>query len=304
MDASSTRDRSRRAVRAAVVVAAEHGLAIGDATVLKDGSNLTVELLPAGVVARVATTTGAVRDAAAYQARELAIAAFLADAGAPVIAPSSEIDPGPHQRDGLSLTFWERVERLEAPADPGAAAAALRVCHDAFAHYDGELVELGLLVEARALLDRLADEEILEPGDATFLIAAADDLLDDIGALGLPFRPVHGDAYLRNVINTPAGPLWADWEDAFSGPLEWDLACLVARGRVLGNGKDRGSEALEGYGHEVNDELLELFVEARTLQAIAWGLLFSAAKDRHSGSTRARMRWLRNRLATQAPPRS
>ena len=301
MDATATRDRSRRAVRAAVVVAAEHGLAIRDAVVLKDGSNLTVELLPAGVVARVATGTGVVRDAAAYQARELAIAAFLADAGAPVIAPSREVHPGPHERDGLSLTFWERVERLEAPADPAAAAAALRVCHDAFAGYDGELVELALLVEARALLDRLIDEEVLDPRDAAFLSNAADELIDDIQALGLPFRPVHGDAYLRNVVNTPAGPLWADWEDAFSGPLEWDLACLVARGRVLGNGKDRGSEALEAYGVEVNDDLLQLFVEARTLQAIAWGLLFSTGQPRHSGSARARMRWLRSRLATQTP---
>ncbi len=74
MDATATRDRSRRAVRAAVVVAAEHGLSVRDATVLKDGSNLTVELIPAKVVARVATNTGLVREAREFLARELDVA--------------------------------------------------------------------------------------------------------------------------------------------------------------------------------------------------------------------------------------
>ena len=302
MDATATRDRSRRAVRAAVVVAAEHGLPVRDATVLKDGSNLTVELIPARVVARVATNTGTVRDAREFLARELDVAGFLAAIGAPVVAPTRKLDPGPHERDGLILSFWDVAPRVDEPADPAAAAAALRACHEALEGYGGELTELGMLAEARGLVERLADEETLEPPDATFLAVAGDHLLARIEGLDLALRPVHGDAHLRNVINTPDGPLWADWEDAFSGPLEWDLACLVARGRVLGTGKDRGSVALASYPADYDEDLLELMVEARTFQAIVWGTVLGAARpDRPGGTTKARLRWLRARLAAQRP---
>jgi hypothetical protein len=298
MDATATRDRSRRAVRAAVVVAAEHGLPIRDATVLKDGSNLTVELLPARVVARVATNTGLVRDAEEFLTRELDVAGFLTATGAPVVSPSGKIDPGPHERDGLVLTFWERAPVVPEPADPAAAAAALRRCHEALPAYGGELRELGMLTEARELLERLADEEVFRPPDAAFLAVAGELFAERIGALGLALRPIHGDAHLRNVLNTEDGPLWADWEDAFLGPLEWDLACLIARGRVLGTGRDRGSEALAAYGTEFDEGVLELMVEARTFQAVVWGAVLR--RDR-GGTTYARLRWLRARLAGQIP---
>ena len=304
MDATATRDRSRRAVRAAVVVAAEHGLRVRDATVLKDGSNLTVELIPARVVARVATQTGTVRDAKEFLSRELDVAGYLAAVGAPVVAPTGKLDPGPHERDGLILSFWEVAPRVEEPADPAAAAVTLHACHEALESYGGELAELGMLVEARALVERLADEETLRPPDAAFLALAGDHLLDRIQERGLPMRPIHGDAHLRNVISTPDGPLWADWEDAFSGPLEWDLACLIARGRVLGTGKDRGSEALAAYPAAIDEQLLELMVEARTFQAVVWGTVLGALRPGRAGSgtTYARLRWLRERFAAQSPP--
>ena len=50
-----------------------------------------------------------------------------------------------------------------------------------------------------------------------------------------PQRIVHGDSHPGNVLWTAGGPLWSDWEDAHLAPLEWDLACLVAAGRVRGN---------------------------------------------------------------------
>ncbi len=192
--------------------------------------------------------------------------------------------------------------RVDEPADPAAAAAALRECHEALEGYGGELTGMGMIAEARELVDRLGDEEELDPPDAMFLAVAGDHLLARIGALDLAVRPVHGDAHLRNVINTPDGPLWADWEDAISAPLEWDLACLIARGRVLGTGKDRGSVALGAYPARFDQELLELMVEARTFQAIVWGTVLEVARpERAGGTTRARLRWLRARLDAQRP---
>jgi Phosphotransferase enzyme family len=303
MDATATRDRSRRAVRAAVQVAADHGLPVREAVVLRDGSNLTVALQPAAVVARVSTTTSAVRDGDAWLTRELAVAEHLVAAGAPVVSPSRELPPGPHDHDGLVLSFWELAPRVDEPADPGAAGEALRICHEALADFPGELPELGALEEARSLVDWLSAEERIGNEDAALLVEVGDRVVARIDALDLPMRPLHGDSHLRNVINTTRGALWADWEDTFAGPLEWDLACLAARAFVLGTGEDRGTVALDAYGADVDEAILDLFVEARTMQAAVWGVVISRARaGRGGGNTRARLRWLRARAAQ--PPRS
>ncbi len=51
---------------------------------------------------------------------------------------------------------------------------------------------------------------------------AADELLPL--ALSWPRRPLHGDAHTGNVLTTPSGPRWTDFEDVCVGPVEWDLA--------------------------------------------------------------------------------
>ena len=63
-------DLSRRAVAAALAVSRNLGLRCSDAPeVIADGSNVLVHLVPAPVVARVATTTALVRKPAAAMAR-------------------------------------------------------------------------------------------------------------------------------------------------------------------------------------------------------------------------------------------
>jgi thiamine kinase-like enzyme len=42
-------------------------------------------------------------------------------------------------------------------------------------------------------------------------------------------RPLHGEAHDRNVLVTPAGLRWIDFEGACTGPLEWDIAFLPER---------------------------------------------------------------------------
>jgi hypothetical protein len=102
-------------VATAVTVAAQLGLRSGEPVILHDANNTLVHLRPAPVVARVATMTGAVRQGPAWLKREVEVTAFLVAAGAPVIPPSQQIDPGPHEHDGLSLSFWQLVEEIDAP---------------------------------------------------------------------------------------------------------------------------------------------------------------------------------------------
>ena len=61
MEKLGTDSRLNLAVRAASEVVAAHGLSLERALVLQDLSNVIMHLVPTPMVARVATTTGTVR---------------------------------------------------------------------------------------------------------------------------------------------------------------------------------------------------------------------------------------------------
>ncbi|SFP87451.1 hypothetical protein SAMN05421810_103690 [Amycolatopsis arida] len=78
---------------------------------LADLFSLMVHLRPAPVVARVATRMPRLRSPIADWLRlEIDVTAFLAGQGAPVVAPSSELPPGPHEADGFAVSFWRYLE--------------------------------------------------------------------------------------------------------------------------------------------------------------------------------------------------
>lgn len=159
-------EAQQAALAAAVAVAREQGLAVGDAALVHDGSNLLVALAPAPVVARVAFGAARVRAGDGWLRREVAVAGFLAQAGAPVVAPSDLLDPGPHERDGFVLSFWRHVPLAGAAPDGYGAGRALRACHDALAEWEDAAALLprwGGLEEARALVERLAAGPLAPP---------------------------------------------------------------------------------------------------------------------------------------------
>ena len=278
---------SRRALRAAVEVADAAGLRCERPVVLRDHTNLLAHLSPAAVVARVATATAEMRRGDAWLAREVAVASYLADAGAPVVAPSRDLPPGPHHHDGLVLTFWELAEAVDAPLDARRAGRALRTCHEALAGFPGELPPLAVLDEAEDVVVRLAAEGVLDAGDAALLEGVGREVRARVAALALPWQAVHGDAHLRNVITTSRGPLWNDWEDTFLGPVAWDLGCLHASARAFGHDPAAVAAAQEGYGPGVDDATLDACVEARRFQGTVWSLLIArrreAARERAAG---------------------
>ena len=277
-------DLSDRAARAAAEVAEEAGLRFGRPIVLHDRSNLIVHLSPAPVVARVATTTGLVRRGDAWLAREVAVAGHLARSGAPVVAPTSELPPGPYLRDGLALSFWEYADELAAPPDAHRAGAGLRVCHEALTTLPGGLLPpMAVLAEARAIVERLARDGTLSPGDAAALRNAGADVTVRVDELAPPLQPVHGDAHLGNVIHTAAGPLWNDWEDTFAGPREWDLACLEASAQVFGSDAKAVAAARAGHGEEPDPDVLALLVEARRFQGTVWTVLSARGRPELRG---------------------
>ena len=119
-------DRAVQVVRAglaaAIAVASDQGLPTAGPRVLSCRGNLIVHLVPAPVVARVATLTGWTRaDPYRWLAREVAVAGHLAKRGGPVVAPASRADPGPHRSHGLAVSLWDYAppsEQLRGPRKP------------------------------------------------------------------------------------------------------------------------------------------------------------------------------------------
>jgi hypothetical protein len=104
-------DRSQAAVAAAVAIASDEGLRVVEPHVVGRGSNRIIWLWPAPIVARVMTGTAVLHpDPSAWLARELDLGTILAGADAPIVAPTSAVDPGPHLNGGLRMSFWEHVD--------------------------------------------------------------------------------------------------------------------------------------------------------------------------------------------------
>jgi hypothetical protein len=288
-------------LQTATEVVEDLGLSFLDATVLRDQSNLLVHFRPTPVVARIATGTAAVRHGSAWLARELTVAGHLSAAGAPVVPPSRELPPGPHSRSGFVMTLWEYVSELDEPVDPSLAGRTLRACHEALDDFEGDLPVLGALEEAAEILSMLSEKGTLSSADSETLRSISERSFRLIQGLGLQIKPLHGDANLSNALNTPSGPVWTDWEDTFAGPREWDLACLVARSRVLGEGVGPAEEALAAYDGAVDDEVLDLLVEARALQVAVWLALGSLSLSVEDRRLEERLAWLRARDMGAAP---
>jgi len=257
-------DRVGRAVAAAVAAASAQGLRCSDPAVLHDGVNVVVHLRPAPVVARVATLTPLLRPAIGRPfRREVALATALAAAGAAVVPPADLLPPGPHEQEGLTLSFWRHLEVRPRRPTPAEAAAALGRLHAALARLpplwagsplDTPLQDLAVFAERGpglgadpALVDRTAE-----------LVARLRPLLTG------PETTLHGDTHPGNLLSTPAGWMWADLEDTSRGPLGWDLACLRRTGRL------DGRAALDGLPGAPTDAELAPFSWLRALHVAAW----------------------------------
>ncbi|HET9198673.1 MAG TPA: aminoglycoside phosphotransferase family protein [Solirubrobacterales bacterium] len=244
------------------------------AVVLRSGSNVIVHLRPSPVVARVMTGTVVLHeDPEGWLGREVGVLSYLAPFGL-AVAPSPLVAPGPYCADGLWMTFWEWVDhrgRAEL-GEPEPLGHALRELHEALSGYSGELAGFGDLGEDIERL-RLA----LRP-TAALSAERIDSLGERLRALGetvfgleLPVQALHGDASLYNLLWTPAGPVWNDFEDTFRGPVHWDLAGFAMSLEFTGADSAFVRRALDAYGFGDRRELAP-FAEAHELYDEIWQL--------------------------------
>lgn len=266
-------DLEGRAVAAARAVANAHGLAQPEATVLHSGSNVLVHLRPAPVVARVMTGTVALHDdPKKWLEREVSILRFLAPSGI-AVAPSSLIAPGPHQHDGLWITFSEWIPDIEHRRhldDAQRLGRALRNLHHELRTFNGDLGGLrGLREDIERLHGRLEPTGAVEARKVSSLRARLDALDEAVFNSTLPTQALHGDVSLSNLLHTPQRLVWNDFEDTFRGPVHWDVAGYVISLRTRGASSSFVRQMLDAYGWGDEQELAP-FIAAHAVYDEIW----------------------------------
>jgi len=246
----------------------------GDVEILSDGANLVLRW-GTHLVARVATVTGHFRgseQARAAMARSVVVASHLMAEGVPAPRPSADIDPGPHACAGVYVTFWQHVDHhASRRIDPKLAGARLRELHEALASCPCDGFERMMpLTELPQMIVGLGESGAVAPGHVELLTKHLAAALREIDALDLPETVLHGDSSPGNLLHTPDGAIWSDFEEACTGPRELDLACIVATGRAFElPSRDLREAILAAYG-PVDEDTLRPFIEARVIQALVW----------------------------------
>jgi hypothetical protein len=274
-----------RASAAARAVALANGVVCEDAVVVAAGSNVLVHLKPAPVIARVMTGTAVLHgDVERWLGREVAVGAFLGERGL-AVPPSDLLTPGPHQYEGLWMTFWEFVEHDASRPVPRAheLGESLRELHAALADFPGEL---GQLSDVRDWLDRLLAElhpsPRLSPQDRDLLRSHLQELTPTVFESSLPAQAIHGDASISNLLRTDNGLIWNDLEDACVGPVHWDVAGLIVEARAPGGSEAFVADFLRAYGG-LDPEELNDFIAAHLLYTTVWQA-FDAQRRPHTSS--------------------
>lgn len=212
---------TRRAVNAAISVAASLDLAVDEAVVLNDSNRMVARLLPCDIVARVSPTGWF------SAAREVELARRLAEeTDAPVAGLDPRVEPSAHERDGFEIALWTYFEpALSGALAPADYARELERLHEALRqvdvsapHFTDHLAEIRRWLADHDVTPELTDEDrelladrITDPGPLFLEGGAAEQLL-------------HGEPHPWNVLVTKDGPLFIDFENCARVPVEYDLA--------------------------------------------------------------------------------
>ena len=271
-----------------------HGITPDRCDILQDGSTLVLRLTET-LVARVVQDSEGPRQGTGWFARENAIAQHMTRNGAPVIPLHPDLPPGPHEHLGYPMNFWEFVTWIDAEPDPRAIGDTLRRCHEVLRSFSESLPVLGILTETIAILD---DRE-KRPAGPDFPSPIHQMLRDRIaGSLellqNLPAQPLHGDAHMGNLMNTTRGLLLTDWEDTFSGPVEWDVASLIWNAQILEEDHATVKAILDAYG-SVDEAALQQSLIARAAVITAWyPILYPNPSADRRDKLKRRIEWLEN----------
>ena len=280
-------------LRAATETALAQGLMPDRCEILQDGNTLVVRLTES-LVARVVTDRDGPRQGTEWFARENAIAQYLTAQRAPVIPLHPALPPGPYEHLGFTLNFWQFVTAIDSPPEPANIGRTLFTCHEILRLFPDPLPKLAILKESLDLLETLEKRGLFPKATLQLL---HDRLTSSTKALeAFPHQPLHGDAHLGNLMNTTVGPLWTDWEDAFSGPVEWDLASAIWNAQILEEDHETVRCVLDAYrdsGGRYDETALHQSLVARAAVMSAWyPILYPNPSAERQSKLQRRLDWL------------
>jgi len=282
-------------IRAATETAIAYGIIPDRCDILQNSSTLVLRLTET-LVARVVQDVDGPRQGIEWFARENAIAQHLTKHGAPAIPLHPALPPGPHEHLGYPINFWEFVTRIEAEPEPREIGRTLRQCHDIMRHFAEPLPHLAILTESLAILQ---NRELFPQATQQML---RQHLTHSIEVLShYPHHPLHGDAHIGNLMNTTRGLLWTDWEDTFSGPIEWDVASIIWNAQILDEDHATVQAICDAYraaGGTIDASALHQSLIARAAVMTAWyPILYPNPNQERQTRLQRRIDWLRDRSA-------
>jgi hypothetical protein len=279
-------------IRAATETALAHGICPDRCEVLQNGSTLVLRLTET-LVARVVQDQDGPRQGLAWFARENAVASHLTRHGAPIIPLHPDLPPGPHEHLGYPLNFWRYVTAVNTSPDPAQIGQTLLQCHEILRDLPETLPALAILTESLSILE----ERALFPAPIRDLLQR--HLISSIEQMNrAAHQALHGDAHQGNLMVTATGLLWTDWEDAFAGPVEWDLASVIWNSLILDEDQASAHTLLDGYcqaGGHLNETLLKHCLIARAAVMTAWyPILYPQPDAERQSKLQRRIDWLQN----------
>lgn len=197
--------------------------------ILSEGGNLIIHLSPYPIVARVATVISEENPDKANKllTQELRVARHLQDKGVPVLLPTDLIDAGPYEAGGIWMTFWSYIPPTQLqPLTPSEAVQLVNMLSVAMKSFSDALLVLGIWDRVCQSATRLRKNSDSRIKSLLKVFQRVDEQMRMIEPRLL--IPAHGDAHVRNLLPSPEGWLWMDFEDVSLMPAYWDLASFVA----------------------------------------------------------------------------
>jgi hypothetical protein len=264
----------------------QHGIVPDRWEILQDGNTLVLRLSET-LVARVVQDLSGPRQGTEWFERENALAQYLTEAGAPVIPLHPALPPGPHVHLGYPMNFWQYVHEVPEPASAESLGATLKRCHSLLRAYEENLPSLAIMTESLAILN---ERQVFDLDTRSLL---KKHLVTAMEALrSQPQQVLHGDAHVGNFMNTTRGLLLTDWEDAFMGPVEWDVASLIWNARLLDKDHAFADAVVKAYG-AVDEDALQHCLIARAVVMTAWyPILYPNPNEDRQRKLQKRLDWL------------
>ncbi|GAB1691952.1 aminoglycoside phosphotransferase family protein [Krasilnikovia sp. M28-CT-15] len=217
---------------------------VSGAELIKFTNNAVFRLPAAGVVVRIAGSQTmaqraekVVRVAQWLKEHRVAAARLLPHVTQPVTA------------DGLTMTLWHEVI-ADGPAPTGAdLARILREIHELPPPAGG----LPAWAPFQEIRQRLDEPEGVRQADIAYLRDQCDQIEGEIGELtfAMPVGPIHGDAFMGNLIAGQGGPVICDFDSTCIGPREWDLTPLAVGKLRFDYSGDANGDLASRYGFDV-----------------------------------------------------